>query len=106
MAVGNQGPRLFQDLFDCIPFKGTVTLTAAAAAETSSSVTVTGARQGDIVIFGLTEDTEDGVLTANVNTNDAVEFTLVNATGATITIASGTAVQGVVLQSKGNFDVQ
>jgi hypothetical protein len=97
MAVGRKDPRSFRGVFKyAIPFSGTVTLTAAAGAETSASVTVAGAANGDAVIFGLLEDTEDGVLTANVNTAGAVEFTLVNATASTITIASAT-VKGVVL---------
>ena len=74
-----------------------MTLTAVAAAETSDTVAVVGAEQGDAVVFGLVEDTEDGVLTANVNVNGLVEFTLVNATASTITIA-GATVKGVVLK--------
>jgi len=98
MAVGSNQPRQFRSIFKSgIPFSGTVTLTAAAAAETSDTVTVAGAVQGDCVLFGLLEDTEDGVLTANVNVDGLVEFTLVNATGSTITIA-GATVKGVVLK--------
>jgi len=98
MAVGRSDARSFRSLFKyAIPFSGTVTLTATAGAETSASVTVAGAAVGDAVLFGLVEDTEDGVLTANVNTAGAVEFTLVNATASTITIAAGTVVKGVVL---------
>lgn len=101
MSVGTQGKRQFQALFDVIPFVGAVTLTAVAGAETSASVTVAGAVPGDIVLFGLVEDTESGVLTANVNTAGAVEFTLVNATASTITIASA-VVKGVVLKPTDN----
>ena len=97
------GPRLFQDLFDVIAFTGAVTLTAAAGAETQASVTVVGAVPGDIVIWGLVEDIEGATVSANVNTADAVEFTLANATASTITIASA-AVNGVVLRPKGNFE--
>ncbi len=98
MAAGSNQPRQFRDIFkSTIPFTGVVTLTAAAGAETSATVAVAGAVQGDAVVFALVEDTEDGVLTANVNVNGLVEFTLVNATASTITIA-GATVKGVVLQ--------
>jgi len=99
MAAGSNQPRQFRDIFkSAIPFTGTVTLTAAGGAETSDTVAVAGAVQGDCVLFGLVEDTEDGVLTANVNVDGLVEFTLVNATASTITIAAGTVVKGVVLK--------
>jgi hypothetical protein len=96
-VAGNR--RQFQDVFsEVIPFAGTVTLTAAAGAETSATVTVPGAEQGDAVLFGIVEDAESGSLTATVNAADTVEFILANATGSTITIASGTVVYGVVLK--------
>lgn len=98
MAAGRKGKHQFQDIFtEVIPFSGTVTLTAAAGAETAASVTVPGAEVGDAVIFGLVEDTESGSLTGQVNTAGAVEFVLANATASTITIASAT-VKGVVLK--------
>ena len=98
MAAGSNQPRQFRDIFkSVIPFSGSVTLTAVAAAETSDTVSVPGAVVGDAVIFGLAEDTEDGVLTGNVNVADVVEFTLVNATASTITIAAAT-IKGVVLK--------
>lgn len=103
MSTGIKAARQFQGLFEeVIPFVGTVTLTATAGAETSDTVTVTGARPGDIVLVGLEEDTEDGVMTANVNANDTVEITLVNATGSTITIASA-QIRGVVLKTNGQI---
>jgi len=99
MAAGSNLSRSFRSIFPrAIPFTGTVALTAAAAAETSDTVSVPGAAQGDCVLFGLVEDTEDAVVTAHVNAADLVEFTLVNATGSTITIAAGTVVNGVVLK--------
>jgi len=99
MAVGRNDPRQFRSIFkSAIPFTGTVTLTAAAAAETSDTVAVAGAEQGDVVLFGIVEDTESAVVTADVNVDGLVEFTLVNATGSTITIAAGTVVKGVVLK--------
>ena len=98
MAAGSNQPRQFRSIFSSgIPFSGSVTLTAVAGAETSDTVSVPGAVTGDCVLFGLAEDTEDGVLTANVNAADLVEFTLVNATASTITIAAAT-VKGVVLK--------
>lgn len=103
MAAGRKGPRQFQELFDVIPFTGTVTLTAAAGVETADTVAVEGAESGDIVLIGLEEDTESGVLSANVNTADVVEIVFANATASTITIASAT-VNGVVLKPKGNFE--
>ena len=99
MAVGANRPRQFRGIWkSAIPFTGTVTLTAAAGAETAASVTVTGAEVGDLVLFSLTEDTESGTLTAQVNTAGAVEFVFANATASTITIPSGSVVTGVVLQ--------
>lgn len=108
MAAGRNGKKQFQDIFDSvIPFSGTVTLTAAAGAETSATVSVPGAAVGDAVIFSLVEDTESGTLTAQVNAADLVEFILANATASTITIASGSVVKGVVLKwnpAVGNAD--
>lgn len=98
MAVGTNDRRQFQDLFaSAIPFVATVTLTATAGAETQAAVTVPGAAPGDIVLWGLVEDMEAGVIAANVNAANTVEFTLTNATGSTITIA-GATVKGVVLK--------
>ena len=94
-------PEQFQSLFDVLPFAGVLggALTAAAGAETSATITVTGAIPGDIVIAGMIEDSESGSLTYNVNNADLVEFTLANATGGTITIAAP-QVRGVVLRLK------
>ena len=98
MAAGSNQARNFRGIFaSAIPFSGDVTLTAVAAAETSDTISVPGAEVGDAVIFGLNEDTEDGVLTGNVNAADLVEFTLVNATASTITIAAA-EIKGVVLK--------
>lgn len=101
-GVGTKGKRQFQALGEVIPFVGTVTLTAAAGAETQSSVTVGGAENGDIVLWGVEEDLEGGVLSANVNVAGAVEFTFANATASTITIAAGTVVNGLVIKPNGN----
>lgn len=99
MAAGSNQPRQFRDIFkSVIPFSGTVTLTAAAGAETSATVSVPGAAVGDAVIASLVEDTESGSLTAQVNAADLVEFILANATASTITIPSGSVVKGVVLK--------
>ena len=99
MASGTNNPRQFRDLFQSvIPFSGTVTLTAAAGAETSATVSVPGAAVGDAVIASLVEDTESGSLTAQVNAADLVEFILANATGSTITVGAGSVVKGVVLK--------
>ena len=107
MAVGRKGKKQFQDLFDeVIPFTATVTLTATAGSETQAAVTVAGAAVGDAVVWGLEEDMEAGVIAANVNAANTVEFTLVNATASTITIASAT-VNGAVLKwnpALGNAD--
>ena len=94
-------PEQFGGLFsEVIVFEGTLSgaLTAAAAAETSATVAVAGVVQGDVVLcFAIDEDTESGSLTAHVNASDLVEFTLVNATGSTITIGAVTA-RGVVVR--------
>jgi hypothetical protein len=102
MTVGTEGSRQFQSLGHVIPFVGSVTLTAAAGAETQASVTVPGATPGDIVLWGLDEDTEAGAVSANVNTAGAVEFVLVNATGSTITIASA-PIYGIVIKTDGSL---
>lgn len=103
MAVGTKQARQFQDLFnEVVPFTGTVTLTAVAGAETSDTVAVTGASPGDIVLWGLNEDMEGAVIAANVNAANVVEFTLVNATASTITIAAA-AVNGIVLKPSPDF---
>lgn len=103
MAAGQQNAMQFTGLFEnVIPFVGSVTLTAAAGAETQASVTVAGAEQGDIVLWGLNEDIEGATVSANVNVDGAVEFTLANATASTITIASA-EVRGVVLKTNGQI---
>lgn len=104
-TVGPNHARQFQSLFTVIPFSATVTLTAAAAAETSQVLTgVIGAKQGDIVILGIVEDAEAGSLTATCHADDSIELILNNATGSTITIAVGTVVKGVVLQLNPGFE--
>jgi hypothetical protein len=100
MTVGTKGPRQFQALGHIIPFVGSVTLTATAGSETQAAVTVAGAEPGDIVLWGLDEDTEAGVVSANVNASNTVEFTLTNATASTITIASA-PVYGIVIKTDG-----
>ena len=103
MSTGTKGPRQFQALGPIIPFVDTtVLLTAIAAAETTAAITVPGAEPGDLVIWGMDEDAEGGVISANVNATDTVEITLVNATASTITIAAAT-VYGIVIKTDGSL---
>lgn len=98
MAVTVTGTRReqYQGLFDIILFKDSaITLTAAAAAETTVDIAVPGAAMGDFVQVGLVEDVEFGSLTAQVTAAGVVTVTLANAGAGTITIAAAT-LKGMV----------
>lgn len=94
-------PEQFQALFDVIPFSGVLSgaMSPTAGSETAATISVPGARQGDLVIGAVVEDTESGSLTAQVNANDLVEFVFANATSGTITLGTP-QVRGVVLRMK------
>ena len=104
MAVGREGPRQFQELFDVIPFTATVDPgSAGAGAEVSGTITVTGAELGDIVLLGPGVDLQTLLLSASVISANTVEWVLNNETGGTVDLASSTW-NGIVLKPKGNFE--
>lgn len=82
----------FHDLVDV--FVGTATVdpsTIAAAAEGTTTVTVTGVALGDMVLgFGPGVDTGDLGLTVTVTAADTVSIFAINATGDHIDVASST----------------
>lgn len=104
MAVGTENARQFHGLFDTIPFTATVDPgSAAAGAEVSGTITVTGAAVGDIVLLAPGVDLQTLLLSASVISANTVEWVLNNETGGTVDLASSTW-KGVVLVPKGEFN--
>jgi len=58
--------------------------------EVSGEITVTGAVLGDFVLASFSLDTADLVLAAAVTATDTVTWSILNNTGGTIDLASGT----------------
>jgi len=105
MAVGRQGARQFQDLFDVIPF--TVTVDPAShidGAGETIAITVTGAALGDLVLLGPGADMLDLLYTASVTAADTVSLRIQNESTVTRDVASSTW-NGLVLKPKGNFEL-
>lgn len=103
---GRQGPRQFQGVFDCIPFKATLTdTTLAGGLASEGDVTVTGAALGDIVLVGAAVDHDAAQLSAYVSAADTVTVSYLNldSTDANAALAGGVVVKGVVLKPKDNI---
>jgi len=102
MAVGTKGPRQFQGVFDCIPFKATVDFASVADGnEAVSALTVGGAELGDFVLVAAGIDVQDLALVAQVTAADEVTVQVGNWTGGTINLGSQT-ITGIVLKPKDN----
>lgn len=104
MAVGRKGKKQFQDLFDeVIPFTATVDPgSAAAGAEVSGTITVTGAALGDFVELAPGVDLQTLLLSATVISADTVEWVLNNETGGVVDLASSTW-KGIVKKPNAAF---
>jgi hypothetical protein len=62
----------------------------AVGAETSTTVTVTGAQLGDFVLASYSIDIQELTISASVSAADTVEVVLANNTSASVDLASGT----------------
>lgn len=81
----------FQGLFDVLPFSATVDPgSAAAGAEVSGTITVTGAALGDVVLLAPGVDLQTLILSATVISANTVEWVLMNETAGTVDLASST----------------
>jgi hypothetical protein len=99
MAIGQQNPRQFRDLFaSAIPFEGAVNFASVADGnEDDAALTVTGAALGDLVLFSFVADNLDMTITGQVTAANTVTFVAANNTGGTIDLAAAN-IKGVVLE--------
>jgi hypothetical protein len=104
MATSTEGPRQFQGLFDTIASSQTVDPgDAAAGAEVSATVTITGAALGDFVLVAPGVDVVDVTVQAYVTAADTVTWVVGNVTGDHVNLASSTW-NFLVLKPKGVFN--
>ncbi len=104
-SVGVKGPKQFQGVFDCIPFKVTLTDASLPAGTSSQAdVTVPGVELGDIVLIGANVDLSAGILVAQAQAADTVTITFHNSddVSANTALANGVACNVLVLKPKNN----
>ena len=103
VLTGTQGPRLFQDLFEVIPFTFTFEEDSIAAeAASSADITVTGAALGDFVLVAPIIDIVDIGLHAWVQAANTVTVMVANleVADANTTLATVGTWNGLVLKPR------
>lgn len=105
-AVGRQGPRMMQAMFDVIPFTFNFEEDSiAAGAASGATVTVTGAALGDLVLVALGTAGAETQAFGNVTAANTVQINVANLDLAAADTSHATVGvgKGVVLKWKDNI---